>query len=341
MKGAGMLRLLLTVIVIAAAAWSGYWYVGATSLESAFSNWFEERRAEGWVADYTSLKVQGYPNRLDTVATGLALADPGTGLAWEAPQFEINALSYQPNHVIAVWPGQQLLATPQEKYHLSSDDMRASLVIAPDTTLQVERTALTAESLEIRPASGKGSTALQSLRLAAEHVPMADAATYRLGLAAEGFLPSLGWRDLVDPNGTLPDRFDALSADLTVEFDKPWDRSAIEIARPQPQMIHLRLAEARWGRLELQAAGEVSVDSAGQPTGEITIKARNWREILELAVNAGAIPPGLAGTLRDGLSLISGMAGNPKTLDIPLGLRGGRIMLGPVPIGPAPVLRLR
>ena len=218
MKGAGMLRLLLTVIVIAAAAWSGYWYVGATSLESAFSNWFEERRAEGWVADYTSLKVQGYPNRLDTVATGLALADPGTGLAWEAPQFEINALSYQPNHVIAVWPGQQLLATPQEKYHLSSDDMRASLVIAPDTTLQVERTALTAESLEIRPASGKGSTALQSLRLAAEHVPMADAATYRLGLAAEGFSPSLGWRDLVDPNGTLPDRFDALSADLTVEF---------------------------------------------------------------------------------------------------------------------------
>ena len=341
MKGAGMLRLLLTVIVIAAAAWSGYWYVGATSLESAFSNWFEERRAEGWVADYTSLKVQGYPNRLDTVATGLALADPGTGLAWEAPQFEINALSYQPNHVISVWPGQQLLATPQEKYHLSSDDMRASLVIAPDTTLQVERTALTAESLEIRPASGKGSTALQSLRLADEHVPMADAATYRLGLAAEGFSPSLGWRDLVDPNGTLPDRFDALSADLTVEFDKPWDRSAIEIARPQPQMIHLRLAEARWGRLELQAAGEVSVDSAGQPTGEITIKARNWREILELAVNAGAIPPGLAGTLRDGLSLISGMAGNPKTLDIPLGLRGGRIMLGPVPIGPAPVLRLR
>src|SRR6056297_663066 len=341
MKEAGMLRGLIGLMMIAALAWSGYWVMVSSSLEQGFKAWFDDRRAEGWVADYGTLDVQGFPNRIDTVIADLALADPDTGLAWTAPRFQINALSYRPNHVIAVWPDTQRLATPLEKYDIQSSDMRASLVLAPDAQLQVDRTALTAETLVIRPVQAEGQTELRALRLAAEHVPLQNAATYRLGLAAEGLAPSLPWRRTVDPDGSLPDTFDAFSADMTIEFDKPWDRSAIEVARPQPRQITLKRAEARWGRLELQAAGAVSVDTQGLPTGEVTIKARNWREILEMSVAAGAIPPGLAGALEDGLSLLSQMAGNPNTLDIPLGFRNGRVMLGPVPIGPAPVLRLR
>ncbi len=341
MKGAPMQRVLLGIIVIAALAWSAYWWVAASSLQSGFAAWFEQRRAEGWVADYGALDVQGFPNRLDTVIDDLDLADPDTGLAWAAPRFQINALSYRPNHVIAIWPDTQRIATPLEKYDIDSADMRASFVLTPNAMLQVDRTSLTAQTLAIRPVSGDGQTRIDALRLAAEHVPMESAATYRLGLAADGLAPSLPWRRMVDPDGTLPETFDAFSADLIVEFDKPWDRTAIEDARPQPRTIRLKLAEARWGRLELRAAGDLEVDEAGRPTGEITVKARNWREILEMAVKSGALPKGLAGTLEDGLSLIAGMAGNPNTLDIPLGFRRGMVMLGPVPVGPAPVLRLR
>src|SRR6056297_93494 len=341
MKEAGMLRGLIGLMMVAALAWSGYWFIISSSLQQGFEDWFDARRAEGWVADYGALGVQGFPNRIDTVIDDLDLADPDTGLAWSAPRFQINALSYRPNHVIAVWPNSQRLATPLEKFDSESSDMRASLVLTPDAQLQIDRTALTAETLVIRPLAGEGQTGIQALRLAAEHVPMQNAATYRLGLAAEGLAPSLPWRRTVDPDGSLPERFDAVSADMTVEFDKPWDRSAIEVARPQPRQITLKLAEARWGRLELQAAGAVSVDAQGLPTGEITIKARNWREILQISVAAGAISPGLAGALEDGLSLLSQLSGNPNTLDIPLGFRNGRMLLGPVPIGPAPVLRLR
>ena len=75
--------------------------------------------------------------------------------------------------------------------------------------------------------------------------------------------------------------------------------------------------------------------------GQITIKAKNWRDILKLAVASGAIPESMSGTLEDALGLIAGLAGNPKTLDIPLDFRNGRMLLGPVPIGPAPVLVIR
>lgn len=336
-----MLRGLIGLMMVAALAWSGYWFFVSSSLQQGFEDWFDARRAEGWVAEYGALGVQGFPNRIDTVIDDLDIADPDTGLAWRAPRFQINALSYRPNHVIAVWPATQRLATPLAKFDIDSADMRASLVLAPDARLQIDRAALTADTLVIRALAGDGQTVMQALRLAAEHVPMQNAATYRLGLAADGLAPSLPWRETVDPDGSLPETFDAFRADMTVEFDKPWDRGAIEEARPQPRQITLKLAEARWGRLELQAAGALSVDAAGIPTGEITIKARNWREILQLSVAAGALSPGLAGALTDGLSLLSQLSGNPNTLDIPLGFRGGRVMLGPVPIGPAPVVRLR
>ena len=333
------MRALLTLIVIATLGWSGYWFVGQQGLQQAFGQWFDARRAEGWVAETSDLTVQGFPNRFDTSFSNLALADPDTGLAWEAPFFQILTLSYRPNHVIAVWPDDQLIATPQDKFRVQSTDMRASLVLAPNTALAPERATLTTEFLRVAPeARPDETTALTALTLAAERN---GAATYRLGLATEGLSPSTPWRARLDPKNTLPTQLAGVRADLTVSFDKPWDRSAIEDARPQPTHIKLDLADATWGQLQLQAAGEVSVDATGQPTGEITIKARNWRDILDLAVASGALPESMLKTLESGLSMMAQMAGNPQTLDIPLSLRNGRVMLGPIPLGPAPVLRLR
>lgn len=334
------MRVLLTVILIAAAGWSGYWYVGKTGVSRGFERWFEARRAEGWVAETSNLATRGFPNRFDTSFADLELADPETGMAWEAPFFQILALSYKPNHVIAVWPDNQLIATPLDKYRVESADMRASIVTGAKISLPLERLALTAEELVITAQSTDQPLRAQALRLAADRVPTNPAA-YRLGFAADGLMPALDWRVRLDPSGRLPERLDALSADLTVTFDKPWDRSAIEDARPQPQHIDIRLAEARWGQLELQAAGEVTVDAQGHPVGEITVKARNWRDILKMAVASGTLGEGFAATLEDGLSLLAQMAGNPKTLDIPLNFRDGRVRLGPVPLGNAPVLRLR
>ncbi|MRU15031.1 DUF2125 domain-containing protein [Roseovarius sp. A21] len=335
------MRLLLALLIAVVALWSGYWYIGSSGVQSGFAAWFGERRTEGWMAEYSDLTVQGFPSRFDTVIENLALADPDTGLAWEAPRFQINALSYNPGHVIAVWPDQQLIATPVEKYEVKSRDMRASVVVGASTRLPLKRSTLTAEALEVTPAGRDEPTRIEALSLAVETVPVRTDPTYRFGLRADGVAPSVPVRAQLDPRGSLPEALEALQADMVVEFDKPWDRGAIEEARPQPRRINVKLAQARWGRLELQAAGEVTVDARGVPTGEITVKARNWREILELAVTAGAIPEGFAGTLEDGLSLLSQMAGNPKTLDIPLGFRSGRVMLGPVPIGPSPVIRLR
>lgn len=335
------MRFLLGAILLGAAAWAGYWFVGAGTARAAFEGWFEARRAEGWQAEYENLDIAGFPNRFDAGFSDIALADPGTGLAWEAPFFQILALSYRPNHVIAVWPDEQLVATPLAKYTVQSSDMRASAVLDAGTTLRLDRATLTAEGLVVTPEGAGAPLQAEALTLAAEHVPADPASSYRLGLVAEELHPPTGWQRQVDPGNTLPDSLSVLRADLRITFDKPWDRFAIEEARPQPQLIRLKLAEASWGQLSLQAAGEVRVDAAGQPSGTITIKARNWREILELARNSGRLGDGMADTIEEGLGMVARMSGNPGTLDIPLEFADGRIWLGPVPLAPAPVLRLR
>ncbi len=334
------MRLLLTLTLVAAAAWAGYWFLGANGAQSAFAAWFEQRRAEGWAADYSDLQVRGFPNRFDATFDNLTLADPGTGLAWDAPFFQILALSYKPNHVIAIWPNDQLFATPLGKYRVTSSDMRASAVFQPDTDLALERATLTASTLGIKPTSTQTPLAANTVSLAIERQP-GDGKTYRMGLSADNLAPSVPWVRRVDPKGTLPETLSAFTADFTVAFDTPWTRSAIETARPQPREIRVKLAQARWGQLDLRLAGKVVVDDKGLPTGQITIKARNWRDILQLAVNSGALIESLASPLEDGLDLIAQLSGNPETLDIPLDFRNGRMLLGPVPLGPAPVLAIR
>ena len=333
------MKRLLIVITVAATLWAGYWWIGASGVRAGFSSWFEARRAEGWVAETTGISVRGFPNRFDTTFADIRLADPETGWAWDAPFLQLFALSYRPNHVIAAWPTSQSLATPYQKFDITSVQMQASAVLGPSADLPLQRANLVADTLAITDEGGE-TTAMTALRLAVERVTP-DGSTYHLGWAADNLAPARAARLRLDAGGQLPQTLSAFRADIEATFDRPWDRSALEDARPQPTSLVVKLAEARWGDLELAVAGALDIDSAGRATGQMTVKARNWRDILAMARASGQLPDGLAGQLETGLSMLSQLSGNSQTLDVPLDFRSGRVFLGPVPLGRAPRLVLR
>ncbi|MBM9595895.1 DUF2125 domain-containing protein [Roseitranquillus sediminis] len=331
------MRALLIVVLLAAAGWSGYWLVGARSLERAVEAWLVDRRCEGWAADAASVDVRGFPNRFDLTLEALDLADPETGLAWSAPFFQVLALSYRPNHVIAVWPPDQTIATPDERVAVSADDLRGSLRLAPGTDLALEQATVVAEALRLESDAG-WEAALENGRLAARRV---EGTTYQIGVEVQDLAPAAEAVEQIDASAALPREVDLLRLDALVTFDSAWDRRAIEKERPQPVAIDLTEARVSWGELDLRLGGEVDVGPDGVPVGRITVRAQNWREMLTLAVAAGLIPEGLAPTLESGLGLLAGLSGAPGTLDAPLDLANGQISLGPVPLGPSPRLILR
>lgn len=334
------MRRLIVLVIAAALLWSGYWVVGARALRGGIETWFEARQSEGWVAEYSDHALRGFPNRFDNTFSDLSLADPATGLAWQAPFFQLFALSYRPTHIIAVWPNSQLIATPLAKFDIDSTRMRASLRVAPRSSLAVERAVFESESVAIRTREGGGELTLEQLNFAMERAAGFER-RYRFGIDGTGLSPSTPMRKLIDPQGRLPEALGTLKADTIIEFDAPWDRFAIERARPQPVLIDLKLAEATWGDLQLAAAGSLTIDARGIPTGRITVKARNWPEIIQLARQSGILPEAMVNLTERALGTLAQMAGNPKTLDIPLDFKGGLIRLGPLPIGPAPLIRLR
>ncbi|MBO9478826.1 DUF2125 domain-containing protein [Shimia sp. R11_0] len=331
------MKLLAYLIGLAALVWSGIWMAGYWGVTTALPAWFEARQNEGWVAEYDDLTVSGFPSRLDSTFTNLTLADPDTGVSWDAPFFQLFALTYRPHHVIAVWPDQQTLATPAEKLTLATEDMRASLVLDPGTNLTLARTNLAVQDLTVASSLGwKLSAAAINLAM---HRQEGTESTYRLAFQADEVTPPAGFdlRDEIE----LPRSFSSFKADLVAEFDRPWDRNAIEEARPQPVALDLKLAEIVWGDLQLHAAGAVTLDTRGIPTGDLTIRAVNWRDILEVARQSEKLPISVVDTVEQGLSLLAQLSGNAQELDIPLTFSGGATRLGPLPIGPAPRIVLR
>lgn len=327
------MRALFALVFLAAAGWAGYWFVGSNAQENAMRNWLDDRTRAGWVADRSDVAVRGFPNRFDTTVTDLKLADPSSGWAWDAPEFQIKALSYQPNHVVALWPQTQTISTPLQKIKIDSTDIRSSLKFLPNTELAFD--AFTTELDQVTLTSSAGwQSKIDSAILAARRAEAAN--TYDIALDASGFAPAEQFREKIDKAGVLPAEFETLNAKATAKFDGQWDRLAIEGRKPLLQKIDLTDAVAVWGGLELAAKGAVDVDAAGYPTGKVTVRAKNWKEMIAIAQQSGAIRPEMASTLESGLGLIAMLSGNKDRLDVPLTFKNRVVSLGPIPIGPAP-----
>ncbi|MEM8630972.1 MAG: DUF2125 domain-containing protein [Pseudomonadota bacterium] len=333
------MRLILWIVGVLAFLWGGYWFVGAATLERSTVAWLEDRRADGWVADYDSVVTRGFPSRFDTTLNGLDIADPDTGVAWQAPFFQILSLSYKPNHVTAVWPGEQVFSTPLQSIDISSSYMQGSMVFEPNTDLALQRTQIVMNDLALVSSEG-WTSALAEGRLAVWQSE-ADPLVYDIGFEALEFEPAGPILDLLASGSDLPDTISQLYLDTEAAFDEPWDRHAIEDARPQPTAIDLRLLRATWGEMDLQMTGQVLVDEQGYPDGEVSVQAKNWRDMLALAVRAGALSDDLRPTVERALEILAGLTGNPDAIDAKVGFRNGSVTFGPFPIGPAPRLVIR
>lgn len=334
-----MMRTLLIAVVIGALAWAGYWVVGSRAKQAALQGWLDDRRAAGWVADSADLSVQGFPNRFDTTVRDLNLADPRSGWAWAAPWFQIFALSYQPNHIIAVWPPEQSVANPGQRITITNQDMRGSVRFTPSTNLALDQAIIQLDTLALRSsqswtaALGEGQLAIRR----AEPGAAPDHA-YDVNLKARSLQLPEGLRETLDPAGLLPQSIQRADIRLTPVFDAPWDRIAVETGPPALQILNVGNVSFQWGDMSMTIVGRLDADAQGLAQGDLNIIARNWREMLDISVRAGWLPVELRGSLETGLALLARATGQTNRLDVTLMFKDGQTRLGPLPIGKAPRL---
>jgi len=289
---------------------------------------------EGWTAEYSDFRVVGFPNRFDSRFTDLHLSDPNSGITWKTPGFSILALSYQPNHIIAQFADRQTLAWPGDSVTVTSSDMLASVTFEPDTLLAVNETLLRTHDLKLAGAAG-WHTEIGSFSFSTRQSREQDLAQ-DVVLDAKRISPTRAFKAFLDPGNTQPPMIETLTANLTLGFNAPWDRVAVERGAPEVTSIRVNSAAAHWGTLDVSARGRLKVAPGGQITGKLNLTIRNWRDVLAMLVTSRILTPGLASRLEAGLALLTSTSANPENLSAPLIFDKGQLSIAFLRIGRAP-----
>ena len=148
------MRKLVIVVTALALVFAGYWFAGARAMSGAVAAWFEQRTAEGWVAEYAALETSGFPARFETRLTDVMLADPETGVAWSAPFFAIRARSARPTRFEALWPREQTIASPAERIRIAADRFDGVVALVPDTALALRSAELDLGTVSLDSTAG-------------------------------------------------------------------------------------------------------------------------------------------------------------------------------------------
>lgn len=320
------MRALTVLVLLGALAWGGWWVIGSTAQEKALNAWLEDRRNAGWRADVDDLSVTGFPNRFDTILTGINFKTGDWG--WSAPEFTLFALSYKPNHIIATWPTEQVIFLPDSVLDISNELMRASLIFHAENALslaelRVEASTVNLEALDWAAAIGTANIALDSLP--------DEANTYQLFATATDLIVPEHWQTLAQIS--LP--ISEVRANAILKTDIPIDRHIAENGIPRVETIIIREFTFDWAEISLTADGEFDISTQGILNGAITFRTKNWRAIFTLLKVTGIIHLQDFSKWESGLRLASALEGG-NSLTAEFTIRDGIINLGPIPLGSAP-----
>ncbi|WP_299691879.1 DUF2125 domain-containing protein [uncultured Tateyamaria sp.] len=332
------MRRLIWIFALALLAWCGWWWAASTGLQRGVDQWLSERADEGWQAEVSGISGGGFPTQLRAGLNNLALADPETGLALRTRALALSAPAWWPGNVTVTLDDAPIaLASPYGVSELTMTDGVMAMELRPGGALTLEALGWTAGPWQVTDAQGVQAQA-QDLTLT---MAQTDGPAYAFVASAREFSPGDATRrGLRLPDG-FPDAFDSLQLRADVTFDRPWDRRALNERRPQPRQITLHLAEARWGDLSLNLAADLTVDANGTPEGTVSLQAENWQTMLDIAQSTGTLPSNLRGQAEGILGAMARASGNDTTLDVDLTLKGGAVLIGFIPIAPAPRLILR
>lgn len=329
------MRKLLVLLLLGTGLWWGYWFAGSSAVRNGVEQAFAEARAQGLTAERSGLTVAGFPNRFDLTVEGINYADATAGIGWQAPFAQVFAMTWKPWHIIAVLPPEQVVTLPGETVTLASEGLRASLRARPATDLPLAMAIVESGSFLARSSAGwttGADRAVLSLGAAG-----GGANDYDLSLDIAGLAPDPGLLAQLVPDGSLPATLQTIRLRATLTLTAPLDRHA---GQTRPRLMALNLIDTLigWGALSATASGQIAPDDKGLAAGRIEITVTNWRRIIPVLVASGAVRPELAQTVETMLASLAQQTGDPEVLNLPLVLENGWMALGPVPLGPAPLL---
>ena len=323
------MRFLVGGIFALLAAWGGYWYVGQRAIEGQIAA-FLAQSPGGLIIEQSGYDVAGFPSRFDLTVTAPRVTDSATGWGWSAEFAQVFAMTWKPWHLIAALPHSQTVETPFGAAQLDSSRFMASVRVAPDRAAGIEEVVVQVDA-PVLSAPMLPKISAETVVIALKH-EVTQGFAYRFGVQIAQLTPLVA----APKGGNLT----AARLDVVLHTAAALDRTAA-ISLPEVTQIDLEALSLQWGTVSVVGDGRVMQAVDGHAEGEIALKVQDWRGLPDALADFGLLRRDIAPTVLRALELIAKQKGNPEVLDLPLIFRSGRMYLGPLPLGAAPMLGQR
>jgi hypothetical protein len=324
----------IAIVVIFAAAWTGFWYFAAHAAEQNIVAWMEQEARYGRVYNCGSRTFGGYPFRIEMRCTDPVAEIKAGPLTLKAKEFLAVAQVYQPNLIIGEITGPLSIAAPDKPPMLTGTWRLAQASVHLTLAPMPERISIVIEDAKFDSPAASGAQGVANANHIELHVRVNPASTTEkpaLDLAAT-------ITGATSPNaGTFGAR--PVDAEVTAVL------RGVNDFKPKPLPVRLKEWQAAGGRLEITnirvkqgdavavATGNIGLSAAGRVDGMIALTLAGFDQLVQsLLRNQGK---------NTGLLAVAGLSflGKPAEIDgkraiaVPLRFADGAVFFGPIPLG--------
>ena len=320
------------VLILALAAYTGYWFYSAHRLRDGLAPWAAAQQKAGYDITWQSVAVEGFP-----FAFRLRFAD--AALAAQRP------LPYR-----LTSPALHLAAAPWdiEDWHVTAPQgaTLATPAAASLTTGAIEGTIATAGGgarIALHAAGLTGGGLAQGLAVDAADAQVTLPAHPPASHTDPALSLSLTLNQTTLP--TSPPGFGrkiatlALAATLDGRLPGgPLDR-ALAAWRDDGGTLVLQTAHLVWDDLDATVTGTLALDNDLQPIGSLSATIAHPDALIDAAVATGMLKERFAGVIKTVLAALAHPAANGQpVVTAPITLQEGQVFLGPAAVARLPHL---
>ena len=333
------LAVLILLVVLLAAGWTGAWYVASGRVATQVLAWEQQQRARGWTITQGVPRRSGWPMAAGVTLPELRLSGgtqylPG-GIVWSADAL---TLAVDIRHLGDLYwgvAGRQTLRLGQAPaIPFQATTFSGQLVLSPGNQPRLFQLRAVGLIAAIRSADGQAEPlSIGSLDAAETADSTADATGNALVVAAT--MTAVGL-----PAHLLPGQerilqrlsFDmALSGPVPVGGAAPRPENLATAWRNAGGSLALRALHLTDGPLAVDGQGRFQLDAFLRPEGTLTLHLVGLDEVVARLSKRGTLTRSEAIAIRAMLGLMMRPSG-ADVLDAPLSLRGGVLSLGAIPL---------
>jgi len=341
------LKILASTVLAVVLGYTLFWHYMAGEVEERIELWVKDQQSRGISIHYKDLEISGFPYRMELTLTALNVAKAGGNTApvlIKSPAVTLVAFPWKINHGVIIGKGGEIRigGRNRPKMELTFAGVRSSVVV--DLGRRVfEQASFVLSDLSWTSGKPAGSPRKSTAREVRLHIlkPAAASSSGDMELPVQMKI-YLEASDVVAqeiPVGIFGRKADKLKVDLQLHGKKfpPFTRDGLGQWRDTGGTLAVNNVEIMSGEMDLQLAGEASLDQELKPLGAFSSTIYGVDHIVNILAGHSAFQKEPGNMILEELRRMSkveqaGARQGRQAIDLAISLQGGLLFLGPIPV---------